>query len=968
MIREDSDRIRALFDEAVQRPGSEREEFVLSLGPDHMVQELRALLAAHDGRGPFDHLMDQVSGPRIDRLLHLEPGDTLGPYRIVREIASGGMAVVYEAFDLRHERDVAVKVLRPALGAFLGADRFVHEMRTTAKLQHPHIIPLFDSGEADGYLFYVMPYVEGESLREKLNRETHLETEEAVRITTEVADALDYAHRHGVIHRDIKPGNILLHEGRPMVADFGIALAMSAAADGSTTEAGWPLGTPDYMSPEQAEAQGDITHRSDIYSLGCLLYEMLAGSPPYTGVTPRSVFEQHASEPVPDIQIVRESVPERVGRAIATALAKVPADRYDTADEFARALRGADAVSEPRFTRRHVRGLTRAAAVVALLLAGLWLTGQFRGAGNRGPGPAAVGMRTRQLTDDGNVIFVAISPDGSRFVRAVYDDNATARIIVRDIEGAQPDRTLALTPLIPMTSLGWVPDGSAVTFFGTHMGTMGQHSVPIDGGPVQTGVASWHHARSPDSEQIALWSPQWKRILVMPAAGWAEGPPVASPVDTIAVSGEYDFIHDVAFSPSGGQLVVSTLGGSNGTLRLIDTADHSQRVLKSDFGPMSHVNWVRDGRALFYTRRIPVGGMQLMRLSFSPDGGQEGEAEPVMGLGDSLWVTHISADARRLVAVKTLVDSRLVRVSEEAGGDSIRLHPIPGGDGALGLAISPDRKWIAFRASAVDEASDGGKASGSGAYDLYRIPADGGTPERVTVSGGVGSFAWSPDGRFFAITAPYEDTLSVWLIPAHGGSPVRLRESHTNGSISWAPGPLLYGLPGNGNFRVVESLQINTPEGIAALTPENLVQEWDSVVDGDRRPLVAAEDGWMFGPHASPDGKWVAISWNRQAGEPGVWRISLSDSTQQLVRPDTRDVRYWPDGWVPDGSAIVAVADGKFVRLPVDGSQPELIFDPPDEPVYHLFCEVFFETLEPDFVCVDFSGGFDALLIEDFDP
>src|SRR5487761_2660159 len=204
-------------------------------------------------------------------------------YRIERELGQGGMATVYLAEDLKHHRQVAIKVLKPELAAVLGADRFVQEITTTAQLQHPHILPLFDSGSADGFLYYVMPYVEGETLRDKLNRETQLGVDEAVKITREVADALDYARRRGVIHRDIKPENILLHDGRPMVADFGIALALSAAAGGRMTETGLSLGTPHYMSPEQATADKEITARSDIYSLATVLYEMLAGEPPHTG-------------------------------------------------------------------------------------------------------------------------------------------------------------------------------------------------------------------------------------------------------------------------------------------------------------------------------------------------------------------------------------------------------------------------------------------------------------------------------------------------------------------------------------------------------------------------------------------------------------------------------------------------------------------------------------------------------------
>src|SRR4026207_1237347 len=202
-------------------------------------------------------------------------------YRIERELGQGGMATVYLAEDLRHRRKVALKVLKPELAAVLGGERFVQETTPTAALQHPHILPLFDSGTAEGFLYYVMPFIQGETLRTKLDRETQLGIDEAVRITREVADALDYAHRHGVIHRDIKPENILLHDGRPMVADFGIALAVSAAAGGRMTETGMSLGTPHYMSPEQATAEKELTGRSDIYSPGCALYEMPTRSPPH---------------------------------------------------------------------------------------------------------------------------------------------------------------------------------------------------------------------------------------------------------------------------------------------------------------------------------------------------------------------------------------------------------------------------------------------------------------------------------------------------------------------------------------------------------------------------------------------------------------------------------------------------------------------------------------------------------------
>src|SRR5215213_2342133 len=239
-------------------------------------------------------------------------------YRLEHELGSGGMATVYLAQDIKHDRKVAVKVLRPELAAVIGAERFLSEIKTTANLQHPHILPLHDSGEADSFLFYVMPFVEGESLRDRLTREKQLPIGDAVRIATEVAGALDYAHRHGVIHRDIKPENILLHDGSALVADFGIALAASKAGGERMTETGMSLGTPLYMSPEQAMGEREITARSDVYALGAVLYEMLTGEPPFTGATAQAVVAKVlTTEPMPP-RDARKSIPPHVQDAVLT--------------------------------------------------------------------------------------------------------------------------------------------------------------------------------------------------------------------------------------------------------------------------------------------------------------------------------------------------------------------------------------------------------------------------------------------------------------------------------------------------------------------------------------------------------------------------------------------------------------------------------------------------------------------------
>ena len=243
------------------------------------------------------------------------------------------------ADDLKHERKVALKVLKPELAAVVGAERFLAEIKTTANLQHPHILPLFDSGEADSFLFYVMPHVQGESLRERIDREKQLAVGDSLVITQKVASALDYAHGHGVVHRDIKPANILLSEqGEPLVADFGIALAVAQAGAGRITETGLSLGTPHYMSPEQATGDRDVDPRSDVYALGCVLYEMLAGQPPFSATTAQAVLVKILTADAPSITSERRTVPPNVGAALARSLEKLPADRFTSAAEFGAAL------------------------------------------------------------------------------------------------------------------------------------------------------------------------------------------------------------------------------------------------------------------------------------------------------------------------------------------------------------------------------------------------------------------------------------------------------------------------------------------------------------------------------------------------------------------------------------------------------------------------------------------------------
>jgi serine/threonine protein kinase len=293
-------------------------------------------------------------------------------YAIDRTLGVGGMATVFLATDLEQAgRPVAIKVLQPELAAALGAERFLREIRLTARLQHPNILPLFHSGSADSLLYYVMPWVEGESLRERLAREKQLAVEEAVRITTEIADALGYAHAQGIIHRDVKPGNILLSRGRAMLADFGVARALAEAGAEALTATGVAVGTPTYMSPEQAIGGGVLDGRSDIYSLGCVLYEMLAGDPPFTASTAQAIVARKAAEPAPSLRIVRDSVPPALDRAVLKALARVPADRYPTAQSFAQALSASDQTSRirPKWLRPRAFGVATLSLTIAAVLA-----------------------------------------------------------------------------------------------------------------------------------------------------------------------------------------------------------------------------------------------------------------------------------------------------------------------------------------------------------------------------------------------------------------------------------------------------------------------------------------------------------------------------------------------------------------------------------------------------------------------
>jgi tetratricopeptide (TPR) repeat protein len=310
----------------------------------------------------MEHLLERLKAALADR------------YTIERELGSGGMAVVYLAHDLKLSRHVALKVLRPELAASLGAERFLREIEIAAKLTHPNILSLHDCGEAHGFLYYVMPFVEGESLRDKLNSETRLSVEDALQLTREMCDGLGYAHEQGIVHRDIKPENILLSQGHVLIADFGIARAVSAAGGARLTATGTSIGTPLYMSPEQAGGDQSVDHRSDLYSVGCVLYEMLAGEPPFTGPNVQAIMAKHAMEPVPRVTTIRPTVPNAVEATIQQAMEKLPQDRFSSASELSAHLLPPRGALAPRLRMRAAfLAVSAAVAVLAVIVVAMLL-------------------------------------------------------------------------------------------------------------------------------------------------------------------------------------------------------------------------------------------------------------------------------------------------------------------------------------------------------------------------------------------------------------------------------------------------------------------------------------------------------------------------------------------------------------------------------------------------------------------
>jgi eukaryotic-like serine/threonine-protein kinase len=624
-------------------------------------------------------------------------------YRVDRELGAGGMATVYLAHDVRHGRDVAIKVLHPDLGAALGAERFLSEIRTTARLQHPHILPLLDSGEADGLLYYVMPYVTGETLRERLTRERQLPLDDALRIAREVADALGDAHAHGIVHRDIKPENILLHGGHAVVADFGIALAVQSAGGHRITQTGLSLGTPQYMSPEQAMGEKSIDARSDLYALGAVTYEMLVGDPPFSGSTVQAIVAKVLTERPTAPTALRDTIPPSVERAVLRALNKLPADRFATAEKFADALIVTDAglaaaatgprtgaTTSDRPPRWHASDVAVLAAAALLAAVIAWTLARH------GTSRAASWSSFSQLTDASGVeTSPSLSPDAQYFAYS-SDARGSFDVYVQRVGGRTPQLVAGdstVDELWPVYS----PDGRSIAYA---VRGAGVYVVGATGESPRrlTGFGS-NPAWSPDGRRIVFGSEEVRSAYNVNSRGrlWivdVDG----GQTHRIGLPNNGG-MYQPAWSPSGSRISFwSTAGGQRDleTMRI----DGSDRVKVTndrevDFAPA----WAPDGKSLYFASDRG-GTMGLWRIGVDESTGRAtGMPEPVAsGVDVAMDLPQVSRDGSALIFRSKL---------ESVNPASIAFDHATGRIGAVTLLqhrtgtlvptdVSPDGRWIAL--------------------------------------------------------------------------------------------------------------------------------------------------------------------------------------------------------------------------------------------------------------------------------
>jgi hypothetical protein len=751
-------------------------------------------------------------------------------YRIERELGAGGMATVYLAHDLRHDRRVAIKVLRPELSAVIGAERFLREIKTIANLQHPHILGLIDSGEVQGTAYYVMPFVEGESLRDRLTREKQLPIADAVRLATQVAGALDYAHRHGVIHRDIKPENVMLHDGSALVADFGIALAVSSAGGGSRmTETGMSLGTPHYMSPEQAMGEREITARSDVYALGAMTYEMLVGEPPFTGPTAQAIVAKVMTAEPAGLTAQRRSVPPGVEDAVLTALAKLPADRFATAAEFSAALvtpldgtRRTTAVRAGRPASRRFRWLP--AAMIGAIAFGVGFLVARLVRPTAPEFPPVVLRYAMALPDSAALVDqtgsgLAYAPDGSAFAytsRLGLMLRAADRLDAVPVPGARR----AVNPFFSPDGqwLGYL-DGARVA------------KVALAGGAAVTicdsctGYSfSWGSDDTVRYHSAPAANPNSRVLMAVSARG---GRPVeiARP-DT----GSTDAFRGPILLPGTRTVLFSLFSGSGNRLAALDLDTHAiTRFDQPGFSPQ----WVAAG---FVTLGSSDGS--LIALPFDAK-----RAEPT---GPPVTITRDVSQPDAYVSRAAVSASGAV-VYPQAGGGSPRRIALVGRAGSATLLPGEGRMFANPRFSPDGRRLTIGITDPAGARDIWVLDIAQRTWSRITTNGISNRPIWTPDGRRLV----YSSNDDLWWIAADGsGRPESLMVANGNrfaGAVTPDGRTLVYH----------ESSSART--GIRSMV-------FDSAPDS--RLLIPGNFG-ETAPALSPDGKWLAY----QSDETGRMEV-----------------------------------------------------------------------------------------------
>ncbi|HEY7878598.1 MAG TPA: protein kinase, partial [Gemmatimonadaceae bacterium] len=659
-------------------------------------------------------------------------------YRIERELGAGGMATVFLAHDLKHDRPVALKVLRPELAAVLGTERFLQEIRIAARLDHPHILTLIDSGAADGVLYYVLPYVRGESLREALTREKQLTIDEAVAIARQVGSALEYAHRQGVVHRDIKPENILLQEGEAMLTDFGIALAVREAGGNRLTETGTSLGTPQYMSPEQATGDRQLDARSDVYSLGAVLYEMLTGEPPHTGATVQAVIAKLLTERPTSVRLLRDTVPEGLDRAVTKALAKVPADRHRSAGDFVAALSAVSSVTARPWPRSRSIAITGSAAVVALVALGVWL--RRPKAAN-----APIGYDRIQLTTSGQASSPVLSPDGAQMAYSTRTctDDGTCRvsIIVRDL-ASNVERSI-LDSLDWGGPEHWSADGLWLLVSGHPVGKpFGTYLVSRLGGPlIFAGLGDGDFMPNGDTVLVApgFSATQTIRLRLVPV-------PAAQPADSMAIESPRgaNWLANVRVAPNGRWVgALWTRAGGPGTIAIYDRRGGLIDSTSAPNALKDGLKWDPASSAVYAPVQSAGGQGALLHIVVRATSGKLGAQDTVTVSGDQLLPGFdLSSNGRALAYTSYRSGEYTMWTLEQrvAGEPPRPLRRVRSASAPFGFYLSKDGRHIFFAAPVT-----GGAES---QVQLFVEPFDSATARPVTPPLAGVTF-WNPtlDGR-----------------------------------------------------------------------------------------------------------------------------------------------------------------------------------------------------------------------------